>query len=249
MDNYFFKSVVEGKNWIITVLDDDGDEIFHYQFPSFTDDKFTGQLIPDQSLVDLGIMKNTNDTAGLEGYLKKEGYLKEEDLLHSEPVLPGSPEMNAILHGDRIKRAKQSDLVVLPKEITGTNCFNCKFIERSNDGQGFCNNDKVLQNVTERMCCCFWDADGTTRVADDLIAGKNPLQKFEDGGEVYKHKVGDKVRAKVAIKQVPFPTYEEKEVEIIGMELDDNNKPFYRGIFSYKGKSKIGYFSESDIVK
>lgn len=55
-------------------------------------------------------------------------------------------------------RAKAADLIALPDGVSGTNCGNCRFVKR-----GFCENEKVRQPVTDRMCCALWDADGVVR--------------------------------------------------------------------------------------
>lgn len=57
-----------------------------------------------------------------------------------------------------LERAKRVDLITLPEGITGTNCFNCKYIKDS-----YCVHPEVDQPVTERMCCALWDAEGTKR--------------------------------------------------------------------------------------
>ena len=61
---------------------------------------------------------------------------------------------------EEMARAKKADLITLPKDIEGTNCFNCKFVDKK---KGFCNHKEVMQNVTARMCCALWDANGVYR--------------------------------------------------------------------------------------
>jgi hypothetical protein len=60
-------------------------------------------------------------------------------------------------------RAKEADLITLPQEIRGTNCFNCRFIRQMNGQAGFCVHPKVQQSVNGRMCCALWDRDGSIR--------------------------------------------------------------------------------------
>lgn len=55
-----------------------------------------------------------------------------------------------------LQRAKEADLVTLPKSIEGTNCGNCKFI-RKQEEDGFCTHPKVQMVVNNRMCCALWD--------------------------------------------------------------------------------------------
>lgn len=60
-----------------------------------------------------------------------------------------------------IKRAKEADLVTLPEDITGTNCYNCKWISQyKRVNYGMCTHPKVRQNVNKRMCCALWARDG-----------------------------------------------------------------------------------------
>lgn len=59
-----------------------------------------------------------------------------------------------------MKVAKKVDLIVLP--VPGTNCGNCKFLTKTKDGL-FCNNKKVKQPVTKKMCCSLWDRDDVKR--------------------------------------------------------------------------------------
>lgn len=62
-------------------------------------------------------------------------------------------------------KAKEVDLITLPKDIKGTNCFNCKFnkIVDTENRIGYCTNPKVKQLVNERMCCALWDNKGVER--------------------------------------------------------------------------------------
>lgn len=61
---------------------------------------------------------------------------------------------------DRLDRAEHADLITLPENITGTNCSNCKFVDLKTK---MCNHPEVNQKVSERMCCKYWDAEGTKR--------------------------------------------------------------------------------------
>lgn len=62
---------------------------------------------------------------------------------------------------DAIKRAKDADLVTLPKEVKGTNCYNCQWISSDKKPYGkMCKNPKVKQFVNERMCCALWANKG-----------------------------------------------------------------------------------------
>lgn len=69
------------------------------------------------------------------------------------------PTINKAYDGKaQLERAKAADLVTLPKNITGTNCGNCSYIK-----EGFCTHKKVQQPVSARLCCAYWDAEGTIR--------------------------------------------------------------------------------------
>lgn len=62
-----------------------------------------------------------------------------------------------------LRRAVSADLVTLPLNVEGTNCWNCSFISNGQGPARFCHHPQVWQPVTERMCCAFWDAPGTLR--------------------------------------------------------------------------------------
>jgi hypothetical protein len=65
--------------------------------------------------------------------------------------------------GKSLERAKESDLITLPKNVTGTNCYNCKFIGDKDENAGYCKHPKVKQYVNERMCCIRWSHSGEYR--------------------------------------------------------------------------------------
>lgn len=62
-----------------------------------------------------------------------------------------------------IERAKEADLVTLPKNIEGTNCYNCMYITDKSKDAGFCNHPKVKMLVNGRMCCALYDNKGILR--------------------------------------------------------------------------------------
>lgn len=43
-----------------------------------------------------------------------------------------------------------------------SNCGNCQYFDKARD---YCDHPALCMRVTERMCCIFWDAPGTRRVA------------------------------------------------------------------------------------
>lgn len=67
---------------------------------------------------------------------------------------------NGYPKGVNMKVAKKVDLIVLP--VSGTNCGNCKFVDKGKDGM-YCDNPKVKQPVTAHLCCALWDNDGVKR--------------------------------------------------------------------------------------
>ena len=74
---------------------------------------------------------------------------------------------------DQLERAKDVDLVTLPTTITGTNCYNCKWIKDKTSKIGYCSNPKVAQYVNNRMCCAIWDSTYALR----NFNGKSDLLK------------------------------------------------------------------------
>lgn len=63
-----------------------------------------------------------------------------------------------------LERAKKSDLVTLPEDVDGTNCYNCKWIsQHRRENYSFCTHPSIRQNVNGRMCCVLWDAKGVYR--------------------------------------------------------------------------------------
>lgn len=65
-----------------------------------------------------------------------------------------------------LNRAKEVDLITLPKNVEGTNCYNCKWISSHEDERydaSMCTHPKVRQYVNERMCCILWTSSGEYR--------------------------------------------------------------------------------------
>lgn len=64
-----------------------------------------------------------------------------------------------------LHKARPADLITLPRDVQqegGTNCFNCKYIEKHGK-IGWCKYEKVHQWVNERNCCSFWNHDKVKR--------------------------------------------------------------------------------------
>jgi hypothetical protein len=63
-----------------------------------------------------------------------------------------------------LARAKEVDLITLPDDVEGTNCYNCKWISMHKGKHGsMCTHPKVRQYVNERMCCILWSNKGEFR--------------------------------------------------------------------------------------
>jgi hypothetical protein len=57
------------------------------------------------------------------------------------------------------ERAKSSGLITLPKDQTGSRCYNCKY----SSSVGWCKNPEVNQPINKNDCCNEWDHPGTLR--------------------------------------------------------------------------------------
>jgi hypothetical protein len=68
---------------------------------------------------------------------------------------PKTPEQKRVF--------KKVDLIVLPKDIQGTNCFNCRYIGDKENEMGFCSHHEVRQYVTKKNCCGLWDHENVKR--------------------------------------------------------------------------------------
>lgn len=64
------------------------------------------------------------------------------------------------------ERAREADLIILPKSIEGTNCGNCMYMQHDT---GECLHKAVHQQVKSNWCCIYWDAEGVQRVAKKLL--------------------------------------------------------------------------------
>jgi len=61
------------------------------------------------------------------------------------------------------KKAKHVDLITLPKNVEGTNCFNCKWVMNKKGDIRHCDHPEVQSFVNKRMCCGKWDNPGAKR--------------------------------------------------------------------------------------
>lgn len=85
--------------------------------------------------------------------------------------------------GEAIEKAKNADLITLPKDVFGTNCSNCQFFSDGN-----CGNKNVMLPVTGRMSCSLWNNKEVNRTWGEMkeIFFKNggSIKKLLTGGEV-----------------------------------------------------------------
>lgn len=58
---------------------------------------------------------------------------------------------------EEVKKFKHADLIVLPNNIEGTNCGNCKYASDKSNGMLYCKHPDLELVVTEKMCCRYWD--------------------------------------------------------------------------------------------
>jgi Inorganic Pyrophosphatase len=87
------------------------------------------------------------------------------------------------------KRAAKAGLIILPDNISGTNCANCKFYDptRGPSLVGFCTHKELKQMVGADFCCNHWDAEGA-KIAksvdeDEEWARLNGASQFQWGIE------------------------------------------------------------------
>ena len=64
----------------------------------------------------------------------------------------------------QFKKWKKLDLITLPPQVSGTNCFNCEYIEKKTDEVGWCKHEEVLEYVGKNMCCKLWNHPDVKRL-------------------------------------------------------------------------------------
>lgn len=75
------------------------------------------------------------------------------------------PKGGVLYENERdIDVAKSVDLLTMPYNIGGTNCFNCKFLTNVTKEKGFCSNKNVQLYVNKRQCCALWDNAKSFRI-------------------------------------------------------------------------------------
>jgi hypothetical protein len=79
---YVFESVLNTENFLLKVYDPSSQHIiWEKDFPTFTEDILTGEMLEDSNFVELGIMKDGQDLTGLETWLKSNAIINEDDKL------------------------------------------------------------------------------------------------------------------------------------------------------------------------
>jgi hypothetical protein len=81
MDYIFQKTSQPGTLTLAVLSSGHSRPLWKAEWPSFTEDPTSGRLMEDPTLVDLGIMKDTDDVEGLANYLRAQGILQTGDYL------------------------------------------------------------------------------------------------------------------------------------------------------------------------
>lgn len=66
---------------LVMTIESEGTLIWQVRFPSFYEDVETGDLIPDKTLMELGVMTDLNDVDGLKEYLTDIETIHRDDVL------------------------------------------------------------------------------------------------------------------------------------------------------------------------
>lgn len=79
---YLYRHQVDNGQLTMAVISPDTKTVlWKAVYPSFTEDKSSGELIEDATLMELGVMKNLNDVSGLDQYLKQAQVISDSDVL------------------------------------------------------------------------------------------------------------------------------------------------------------------------
>jgi hypothetical protein len=80
---YSYRHTIDNGRLAMSVINPyNSDKLWSSIYPSFTQDFNSGELIADDTLIDLGIMKSVNDVDGLSAYLKEQGIIQAGDSLN-----------------------------------------------------------------------------------------------------------------------------------------------------------------------
>lgn len=78
---YYYSYHARGNKLSMVVSDESGKTLWSVSYPTYIEDKLTGTLVPEQTPIELGLMKNLEDVEGL------------SILLHNEDILPMGSEI------------------------------------------------------------------------------------------------------------------------------------------------------------
>ena len=82
MATFYYESVVTPSNWTVKVVESGSGKVaWSYSHPAFFADARSGELIPDDTLIHMGVMKGMSDISGLETALKASNVLGPDDHL------------------------------------------------------------------------------------------------------------------------------------------------------------------------
>lgn len=124
MDFFYSYEISPGK-FSLKVVDAAGKIIWQSIHPAFITDSLTGQLMPDETPMELGIMKNIDDIHGLEKHLKNSILLGQDDTLSikkfedgggigDSPKRKGNSYMDRVLENMQYMKSNLSDWAAVP---------------------------------------------------------------------------------------------------------------------------------------
>lgn len=191
MDFFYSYETGPGK-FSLKVVDAGGKIIWQSIHPAFITDSLTGQLIPDDTPMDLGIMKNLDDVAGLERHLKNSMLLNLDDILSIEIFVDGGLVDSNELK-DRIKYISEKSRILLQKSLNTNSWYGAtkdgvqirisdhpsKFVEKT-ERRG----DQAIDLNLE-----YYHPDAIVH----LISGRDPFAGYKEGDTITHayDKVGD----------------------------------------------------------
>lgn len=121
-----------------------------------------------------------------------------------------------------IQRAKTADLITFPKRVTGAVCSNCRFV---NLDKQYCNHPEVDQDLFDgvsRMCCSFWDADGTKRAWESL-------EENQVGKTSFTEKVDKELKKRLAMTSDEYTEGSEKPKAEVFRDPNPEQEPTVPG--------------------
>jgi len=77
--------------------------------------------------------------------------------------------------------AQAVDLIILPDDVDGTRCGNCRYFVKV--GEGLCSHPSVRQPVNNNWCCDEWDAAGAYVFQKEQFTPRQNVVKIKTKGE------------------------------------------------------------------